>query len=199
MDLLLFFITFYVTFFHYFFPITFFPTIDLTDLHESSVPASYRVYPNRRTMREYVCSFGCASITFPIWREKNGGEKTKECGSTWQCLHGSAAFTGVMRSVPSGEVMAANVATYEFDSFIRGYHVYMYSWTPEIGEILNCVPEKDNAHVRNAVSVIKESGAIVGHIPKENSRVCKFFIQRGMVVGLLQWRLPWQCLSQDLL
>ncbi len=134
-----------------------------------------------------------------IWREKNRAEKTKECGSTWQCLHGSPAFTGVMRSVPSGEVMAAsNVATYEFDSFICGYHVvYMHSWTPEIGEILNCVPEKDNAHVRNAVSVIKESGAIVGHIPEENSRVYKFFIQRGMV-GLSQWRLPWLPVSNAL-
>ena len=37
-----------------------------------------------------------------------------------------------------------NLATYEYNSFARGYHAYMDIWNPLIGEILKCKREPTN-------------------------------------------------------
>ena len=65
-----------------------------------------------------------------------------------------------------------------YASFIRGFHVYRDIWTPEIGEKLACAIDKNNIHDSHAVGVLKD-GEIVGHIPREISRVFFFFLKRG--------------------
>ena len=63
-------------------------------------------------------------------------------------------------------------------SCVRGYHVYQDVWDAAIGEILTCEREPSNSQVRYAVAVKKE-GSIVGHLPKNVSRVCSLFLRRG--------------------
>ncbi len=70
------------------------------------------------------------------------------------------------------------MATFEFESCIRGFHVYQKVWKPEIGETLECAIEENNPSDKNAVAVLRD-GEIVGHIPRSNSKVCRFFLTRG--------------------
>ena len=67
-------------------------------------------------------------------------------------------------------------------SNIRGYHVYKDVWEAAIGEVLVCEREPRNAEDRYAVAV-KKDGTIVGHLPRNLSRVCSLFIRRG---GMIQ-------------
>ena len=43
---------------------------------------------------------------------------------------------------------------------------------------MTCEIDTGNLHNKNAVSV-KKSGCIVGHVPRENTKVFKYFIKRG--------------------
>ena len=45
-------------------------------------------------------------------------------------------------------------SSYEFDSFIRGYHVYQHIWTPVERETYSCTHEPGNEQDCNAVAVI---------------------------------------------
>ena len=65
-----------------------------------------------------------------------------------------------------------------FESVIRGHHIYKSVWTPSIGEILEVEREPDNIHDVHALSVQK-TGNIVGHIPREVSRVFSAFLLSG--------------------
>jgi hypothetical protein len=73
------------------------------------------------------------------------------------------------------ETMAA---TYEFNSAIRGYHVYRDNWTPVEGEILKAQREHNNPRDKYAIALLKES-AIVGHVPREISKTVAFFLKHG--------------------
>ena len=64
-------------------------------------------------------------------------------------------------------------------SCVRGYHVYQDVWDAAIGEILTCEREPSNSQDRYAVAVKKEGSSIVGHLPKNVSRVCSLFLRRG--------------------
>ena len=55
------------------------------------------------------------------------------------------------------------LSTAEFDSFIRGYHVYQVVWTPVVGEMLLLKQEPTNTMDVSAVAVCKEN-EIVGHV-----------------------------------
>ena len=55
----------------------------------------------------------------------------------------------------------------EFNSYIRGYHVYKDIWTPEIGEVLLLRREPHNIKDKSAVVIMKETD-IVGHVPYNN-------------------------------
>ena len=66
----------------------------------------------------------------------------------------------------------------EFDSCIRGYHVYRSIWTPTNGEVLVCARETGNRHDPFSVKVIK-SATIVGHLPKRISSTCSLFLRMG--------------------
>ena len=64
-------------------------------------------------------------------------------------------------------------------SCIRGYHIYGETQTAVMGEQLLCEREVRNVVDRYAISVKKDSGITVGHLPQKISRVCSMFIQRG--------------------
>ena len=65
-------------------------------------------------------------------------------------------------------------SSYEFDSFIRGYHVYQHIWTPVEGETYSCTREPGNEQDCNAVAVMYED-RVVGHIPLVLSK-CIFLL-----------------------
>ena len=74
------------------------------------------------------------------------------------------------------------VANWEFQSCIRGYHVYRSIWTPTLGDIHPCVRETTNRHDPFAVKVL-ETGTIVGHLPKKISSACSLFLRRGGIIS----------------
>ena len=74
------------------------------------------------------------------------------------------------------------------ESAIRGYHVYKDIWSPYMHEQLRTTQELGNSEDQHAVAVIKDNGSslsstssysndIIGHVPKEISRTCWFFLQ----------------------
>ena len=65
----------------------------------------------------------------------------------------------------------------EIQSVVRGHHVYKCVWTPVNGEELCVVPEDNNNHDPRAVAVMKD-GQIVGHVPRELSRILYFFLKQ---------------------
>ena len=65
-----------------------------------------------------------------------------------------------------------------FESTVRAHHVYKRTWTPLIGELLQTATEAGNGHDRFAVAVKKDDD-VVGHVPREISKVAWFFIQHG--------------------
>ena len=66
-------------------------------------------------------------------------------------------------------------SSYEFDSFIRGYHVYQHIWTPVEGETYSCTREPGNEQDCNAVAVMYED-RVVGHIPLAISKCISLFL-----------------------
>ena len=64
---------------------------------------------------------------------------------------------------------------YSFNSFLRGYHAYIDSWHPKVGdENLKLVPEDDNEH-DDFAAAIKFEDRIVGHVPKNLSKIMNGF------------------------
>ena len=73
----------------------------------------------------------------------------------------------------------ARTATFCKNSVIRGHHVFKAIWNPFVGEQLQISREEGNAYDNCAVSVKKDSGTIVGHVPREMSRLFWHFLQHG--------------------
>ena len=71
---------------------------------------------------------------------------------------------------------------YTIRSRIRGYPVYCENWTAVLGEELACEHESSNMVDRYAVAVKKDSGEIVGHVPKKISRMCSSFLDLGVQI-----------------
>ena len=71
-------------------------------------------------------------------------------------------------------------AVYFHPSIIRGHHIYKDIWSPRTGEILEAARECGNrqSHDRHAVSLLK-ADVIVGHVPRQLSRVYFFFLSHG--------------------
>ena len=74
--------------------------------------------------------------------------------------------------------MSVCIGTFSTHSAVRGYHVYQGIWSPQFGEVLTTEPNPFNSYDTCAVSV-KQGHIIVGHIPKEQSKICSFFLKRG--------------------
>ena len=66
-------------------------------------------------------------------------------------------------------------SSYEFDSFIRGYHVYQYIWTPVEGETYSCTREPGNEQDCNAVAVMYED-RVASHISLTISKCIFLFL-----------------------
>ena len=82
---------------------------------------------------------------------------------------------------------------FELECASRGYHVYRDVWRPVRGEILEIENDYGNVHDPFALSLNAQSNRrrlamydIVGHIPREISRFCYYFLNYG---GSLQARV----------
>ena len=76
---------------------------------------------------------------------------------------------------------------YEWSSYVRGYHVYQTVWTPAVGEMLSLAVEPTNSHDIYAVALIQDGWdgtvRVVGHVPRNVSRVISFFLKKDGCVG----------------
>ena len=79
----------------------------------------------------------------------------------------------------------SRLSTAEFDSYIRGYHVYQVVWTPVVGEMLLLKREPTNAMDVSAVAVCKEND-IVGHVPFNISSLISQFLRRDCNKGFAE-------------
>jgi hypothetical protein len=70
---------------------------------------------------------------------------------------------------------------FEFESCIRGHHVYQSIWSGSVGEVLSCRQELRNAEDPFAIGVYKED-TLVGHVPRKFSCVFSLFLRRGGVI-----------------
>ena len=70
----------------------------------------------------------------------------------------------------------------EFSAAVRGYHYYRSVWLPQESEVLECHHDFGNVFDMFAIKTCKSSGEIVGHLPREISRVTKFLLDRGAIV-----------------
>ena len=73
----------------------------------------------------------------------------------------------------AGAIHSDSDSVLEFDSVVRGHHIYKAVWTPVIDETLQVAQEGTNEHDEYAVAITK-AGYIVGHVPREISRICTF-------------------------
>ena len=60
------------------------------------------------------------------------------------------------------------------ESVVCGHHIYKEVSSPVVGELLPVLQETNNVHDRRAVAVFRD-GNIVGHVPREFSRIFWFF------------------------
>ena len=71
---------------------------------------------------------------------------------------------------------------------LRGYHEYRLIWNPAVNEVLVVHPERNNVHDRYAIAAKKTlpgivRPTIVGHLPREVSRLTFFLILHGARVS----------------
>ena len=72
--------------------------------------------------------------------------------------------------------------THSFRAAVRGFHYYRRFWRPKENEKLDCLHKPENAFDRFAIKTVNEKGEIVGHLPKEISRVTKYLLDRGFTM-----------------
>ena len=70
---------------------------------------------------------------------------------------------------------------------LKGYHVYMTSWTPTLGDRMLAIHESGYLHDPYAIAARKRlPGALmestVGHLPKEISRITRYIMLYGAMV-----------------
>lgn len=75
-------------------------------------------------------------------------------------------------------VVMEDMDDFEMACCIRGYHVYSEICEAVAGKVLACEQESLNAHNRYAVDRIK-TGIVIGHLPRNISRLCSLFLRRG--------------------
>ena len=77
-----------------------------------------------------------------------------------------------------GHFQLTMATTFRIESTVRGHHVYKAAWSPYIGEELPVQREVNNIHDDYSVAVLK-NGNTVGHVPREISRVCWYFLHKS--------------------
>ena len=80
--------------------------------------------------------------------------------------------------------VAAEIELYDFKFpyAVQGYHVYRVVWDTYLGDYFTTKHERNNHHDKYAVAVIQadsESSGIVGHLLRENSKICCLFLLHG--------------------
>ena len=75
----------------------------------------------------------------------------------------------------NSQTTAAPLVEHCLGSVIRGHHIYKTIWMPYTGERLGVEREGGNTNDSYAVSIIKDD-LIVGHVPREMSRICWHFL-----------------------
>ena len=76
---------------------------------------------------------------------------------------------------------STSCSVYEFDSIVRGHHIYKTIWTPVSDEMLQVAWEDTNEHGEYYAIAITRGGRVVGHIPWEISRICSFSLIHGTI------------------
>ena len=71
-----------------------------------------------------------------------------------------------------------------FTAAVRGFHYYRRLWRPTDSQKLFCLFEIGNSFDRFAIKTVTEEDQIVGHLPREISRVTKFLLDRGAKIYL---------------
>lgn len=61
-------------------------------------------------------------------------------------------------------------------SSVRGHHAYFVDASVTIGEVLACEREDNNAHDKYAIAVKNEAQLLVGHVPRELSKIFSRFL-----------------------
>ena len=84
--------------------------------------------------------------------------------------------------------------TFEFTSYVMGYHIYKDRWAPVTGEMLKAVVEPKNKEDKFAVAITKDD-CLVGHLPKEKTgRFEKLF--STFYEPVTQTLAPWKLLEK---
>ena len=108
----------------------------------------FKIVENLKT--KFVFSFGMMFITllfWAIWKTVLNADNIKS----------SNMIAEEMYEIEISIIIAKNLATYEFDSFVRGYHAYMDIWNPRIGEVLKCKREPTNDADKHAVAIMRSN------------------------------------------
>lgn len=69
---------------------------------------------------------------------------------------------------------------------VRGYHIYQVVWEPRRGDLFVSLHESENRHDQYAMAVYRSDvpGIIVGHFPKEISKLCYYLVRHdGKISG----------------
>ena len=66
--------------------------------------------------------------------------------------------------------------TFEYESVIRGHHIYNSIWTPIVEETLSLISDDMNVHDIYAIGLVKGE-VIVSHAPREVSKIFHFFLR----------------------
>lgn len=116
----------------------------------------------------------------------------KEYDSESRLQHFRPGPENSVQNNPSSSSSLQGLKQFAFDCASRGYHVYRDVWNPRIGQKLHI--EQDNANVHDpfamAIKATQRGKLIywetVGHIPREISRFCYYFVNYG---GALEGRV----------
>ena len=87
----------------------------------------------------------------------------------------TASFSLALASYPSVKYIMESELVKE--SVVLGHHIYKDVWSPVVGELLPVLQESNNVHDRRAVAVFSDVN-IVGHVPRELSRIFWFFLDK---------------------
>ena len=88
-----------------------------------------------------------------------------------------------MHEIEIPTIIEKKLATYEYDSFARGYHAYMDVRNPLIGDILKCKRESTNEVDKHTVAIMQSNSLgkklVVERIPQNISKIASmlFMIQ----------------------
>ena len=88
----------------------------------------------------------------------------------------------------ASQVVTTSIEQLEVNSYIRGFHAYMGSWTPQVGETLRLKREPTNSVDKYAVAVMKD-GVIVGHVPYNIAHRFSQFLIRDVNKASLERKL----------